>query len=198
MFNCPSQIWGKIHQCSFWSWENVTLLRCKPVWKAKLNKTCFTWPISMVGSPASPHFAYLWTSSVKGSLVKAGWYGVFLCLGSHWQKRSSWKQERLSVMSLETPGTWWALTKELCFIESSTRNLGGSIVQGVFEWPELIMATTNSLSHQNWIRLPEKCGNQSVHATTITKSSCHSMLIPLVGLNRMLGSHFPWNYRLIK
>ena len=63
MFNCPSQIWGKIHQCSFRSWENVTLLRHKPVWKAKLNKTCFTWPISMVGSPASPHFAYVWNSS---------------------------------------------------------------------------------------------------------------------------------------
>ena len=36
-----------------------------------------------------------------------------------------------------------------------------------------------------FIRLPEKCGNQSVHATTMRKSSCHSMLIPLVGLKRM-------------
>ena len=83
MFNCPSQIWGKIRLCSFWSWENVTLLRRKPVWKAKLHKTFFTWHISTVGSPVSPHFAYLWTSSVKGSLVKVEWCGIFLRLWSH-------------------------------------------------------------------------------------------------------------------
>ena len=53
-------------------------------------------------------------------------------------------------MLLETPGKWWTLTKKLCFIERSKRNLMRSIyIRGVFEWPELIMATTNSLSHQN-------------------------------------------------
>ena len=60
-------------------------------------------------------------------------------------------------MLSETPGKWWALTKKLCFIERSKRNLMRSIyIRGVFEWPELIMATTNSLSHQNWVGLPEK------------------------------------------
>ena len=170
MFNCPSQIWGKIHQCSFRSWENVTLLRHKPVWKAKLNKTFFTWHISMVGSPASPHSAYLWTSSVKGSLVKAEWYGIFLCLWSHCPVTFVLKAGEAISDVVRDPRDVVSPDKELfCFIERSTRNLRRSTIWGVFEWPVLIMATTNSLSHQTWIRLPEKCGNQSVQATTIYK-----------------------------
>ena len=170
MFNCPSQIWGKIHQCSFWSWENVTLLRRKPVWKAKLNKTFFTWHISTVGSPASPHFAYLWTSSVKGSLVKAGWYGFFFVPWEPLTETFILKAGEAISDVVRDPRDVVSPDKELfCFIERSTRNLRRSTIRGVFEWLELIMAITNSLSHQTWIRLPEKCGNQSVQATTIYK-----------------------------
>ena len=183
-----------MYQC----FEHVSCPGHKPVWKAKLNKTCFTWPISMVGSPASPHFVYVRTSSVKGSLVKAGWYGVFLCLGSHWGKRSSWKQERVSVMLLETPGTWWALDKEIVFHRKEykeprevhyTRGLWMTRVNNG-DHQFIIAPKLNSLARKMW---EPECARH-----TIRKSSCHSMLIPLVGLKRMWGSYFPWNYRLIK
>ena len=104
--------------------------------------------------------------------------GCWSAWGARSLKRWAWKRERASAMPLETPGTWRALTKKLCFMEISTKNLTKSMMRGAFEWPWLIMATTLSLSHQNCKRLPENWGNHRAQATTIGKSSCHSMLIP--------------------
>ena len=160
MFNCPSQIWGKIHQCSFRSWENVTLLRHKPVWKAKLNKTFFTWHISMVGSPASPHSAYLWTSSVKGSLVKAEWYGIFLCLWSHCPVTFVLKAGEAISDVVRDPRDVVSPDKELfCFIERSTRNLRRSTIwaRGLWmtrvdngDYQFIIAPNLNSLARKMW------------------------------------------------
>ena len=121
----------------------------------------------------------------EGGMVQ----GVCSALGAASRKRESWKRERASAISLETPGTWRARTKKLRFIDMRTRNLRRSMIRGAFEWPEFMMATTDSLLHQNWTRFPEKCGNQIAHATTMGKSSCHSMLIPRSLFNCMWGDH---------
>lgn len=80
--------------------------------------------------------------------------------------RPSWNRDRASAMSLDTPGTWCALTKKLCFMEVRVRNLR-SIMRGALEWPELMIATTDSLSHQNCRRFPAKWGYQIAQATTM-------------------------------
>ena len=61
-----------------------------------------------------------------------------------------------------------------------------------------MIATTLWLSHQNWIRLPEKWGYHSAQARTTGKSSCHSILIPLVLLMSKCGGHLPWNHLPLK
>ena len=120
--------------------------------------------------------------------------GVRSALGARSLKRLTWKRERASAIPLSTPGTWRARTKKLCFIEMRTKKRTRSITRGAFEWPELIIATTLSLSHQNWRRLPAKWGYQRAQAITIGKSSCHSMLIPVFLLIRRWGGHCPWNH----
>ena len=66
------------------------------------------------------------------------------------------------------------------------------------ERPEFKMTTTDLLSHQNWVRFPEKWGNQKVHTTTMGKSSCHSMITPQSLLSCIWGSHLPWNHFPLK
>ena len=124
--------------------------------------------------------------------------GLWSASGASSRKRLTWKRERASAISLETPGTWRARTKKLCFMEIKTKKRTKSIILGALEWPEFMMATTLSLSHQNWRRFPEKWGYQSAQASTIGKSSCHSILIPLRLSMSMWGGQRPWNHLPLK
>ena len=84
--------------------------------------------------------------------------------------------------------------KKLCFIERRTKKRSKSMMRGALEWPEVIIVTTDSLSHQNCKRLPEKWGYQMAQATTMGNSSCHSILIPCSLLIWRWGGHLPWNH----
>ena len=84
--------------------------------------------------------------------------------------------------------------KEIVFHWKEYKEPHEVIKRVAFEWPELIMTFTDSLSCQNWIEFAcQKYARTRVRTPLlyIAKGSYHSMLIPLVGLKCMWGTTSP-------